>query len=346
MDYFFPSAIKSITRQHEVLSALEITVNSGTNALRLLLRSFALPKGSKVAIPAFVCSSVKEAVEAEKLSPLVLDLKPDTSFWTFFDLDMIRVQEAKVIILVHLYGFIHPDTCEIIDFCNKNNIKLIQDAAQSYGVDEQLLLKGNGIIYSFGPGKSSTAAGGAWVKIVEKEKYPSVKKSTFLYFQNARAELFLKSRMLGYHCSKLDIMMHLLLSKFNYGKNEVFSMSVFQLKMASSLISNLKIINLERKKRYFCLLEKIKQNPLLNIPYDDGRGLYFKMILQVNSEVGKLKSFLKRHKIPYFCLHDTIEHLELQNFMKFAPGIIEFSCESCIPENEIERIAVLLGNYK
>src|ERR1700751_2805109 len=170
MKYFFPSFIERFEVEQKPLPQLKITVNSGTNALRLLLRSFNLSVNDKVAIPAFVCDSVKYAVEQEKLTPVLFDLKPDNSFWTFYDLEYIKLENIKTVVLVHLYGFIHPDTKEIVEFCKNNNIKLIHDSAQSYGIDEKFLNEGDGIVYSFGPGKSTTAAGGAWIKILEENK--------------------------------------------------------------------------------------------------------------------------------------------------------------------------------
>ncbi|HXU27334.1 MAG TPA: DegT/DnrJ/EryC1/StrS family aminotransferase, partial [Bacteroidia bacterium] len=137
MNYYFPSFIQKINFEQEISPQLKITVNSGTNAIRLLLRSFNLVSNDKVAIPAFVCDSVKYAVEQEKLTPIQFDLKTENSFWTSYDLNRIKTENIKVVILVHLYGFVHPDTLEIVDFCERNNIKIIHDAAQSYGIDEQ-----------------------------------------------------------------------------------------------------------------------------------------------------------------------------------------------------------------
>src|SRR6185437_7507888 len=249
MNYFFPSFIESVDVKQNILPQLEITVNSGTNALRLLLRSFNLSPGDKIAIPAFVCDSVKFAVEQEKFTAVLLDLKPDNTFWTSYNIDYIKSENIKAVILVHLYGFIHPDSAEIIDLCKKNNIKLIHDAAQSYGIDEKLLNNGNGIVYSFGPGKSTTAAGGAWIKVLEENNnIYSLSKPTFLSFQSAKAKFFLKSRIFGYKFSKYESLLNKILSKIN--SNVIFSMSGFQLKMASYSISKLNEIRPFRKKRY------------------------------------------------------------------------------------------------
>ena len=348
MKYFFPSFIDSVGVKQEPLPQLKITINSGTNALCFLLKSFKLPLHSKIAIPVFVCDSVKQAVEKEKCMPILFDLKPDNTFWTYYDLEKIREQRIKVIILVHLYGFIHPDTEKITEFCEKNDIKLIHDAAQSYGVNEQLLMRGNGIVYSFGPGKSTTAAGGAWIKNCnENETYFSIKIPSFLSFQNAKAKLFLKTRIFGYRLSKFENILGKVLNNITFNSSGIYRMSSFQLNMASYAVSNIERQTLSRKKRYLLLVEKVKRNSLLQVAYDDNKGLYFKLILFVHDEINKFRAFLEKHNIPYFSLFINTEgNYELMHFKKNARQIIEISCESSIPENEIERVADLLSTYK
>src|SRR3990167_9229671 len=135
-------------------------VDSGTGALRLLLRNLNLSKGAKVAIPAFVCDSVSRAVILEGLVPVFFDLI-DATFWTDYEEKKIKDENIKAVIVVHLYGFIHPASERITRFCRDSQIKLIHDAAQSFGINESLLAAdNNGVFYSFGPGKSSTACCG------------------------------------------------------------------------------------------------------------------------------------------------------------------------------------------
>src|ERR1700757_237349 len=346
MKYFFPSFIERFEVEQKSLPQLKITVNSGTNALRLLLRSFNLSVNDKIAIPAFVCDSVKYAVEQEKFTPILFDLKPDNSFWTSYDMDLIKSSNIKVVILVHLYGFIHPDTKEIVDFCESNNIKLIHDAAQSYGVDEKKLNKGGAIIYSFGPGKSTTAAGGAWIKTFEEnESFFTLSKPTLFSFQNAKAKLFLKTRIFGYKLSKYDNLLNKILNKTH--SNVIFSMSSFQLKMASYSISRLSEITPFRQKRYLIIKEAALKNPLLTIVNSDAGGLNFKIILFIKNDVNKFKNYLEINSVPYFTLFDKIQkNDELVNFRKNAQKLVEISCEASIPESEVERIANLISDFK
>jgi dTDP-4-amino-4,6-dideoxygalactose transaminase len=347
MNYYFPTAIDSLQFNQDISPELKFNVNSGANAIRTLLRSFNLPIKSRVAIPAFVCSSVKQAVEAENLTPILFDLKPEDTFWTSYDFNLVSELKIKAIILVHLYGFVHPDAEDIANFCEGNNIKLIHDAAQSYGINEQYLMKGDGIVYSSGPGKSTAAAGGAWIKNHHIRTLFQVNKSPLLHFQNLRARLFLKSRMYGYCLNNYEKALRLILNKIYVNQTGIYTMSSFQLKMTSYLISNLSIISILRNERYFLLEEAIKNNPFFKIICKDSNGLNFKIVFFVLEDIDRFKLFLTQNKIPYFSLITSVEkNHTLFNFKNNASRILEISCESSIPKEEIKRISSILQSYK
>ena len=351
MNYYFPSFINSIEATGYSLSQLKYTVNSGTNAIRLLLRSFNLPLNSKVAIPAFVCKSVKEAAESEKLISVLFDMKADNTFWTHYDFVRLKEENIKVVILVHLYGFLHPDTKTITDFCEENNILLLHDAAQSYGIDEKML-RGAGVIYSFGAGKSTTAACGGWITSVNEEKTSlSIHKPSLFSFQNIRAKLFLKSRIFGYEFSGQDDFLKKLLIVIPNNARKIVSMSKFQKQMSMRSIVELKNILPLRKIRYTILKDKVGRNSQIGIAYDDEVGLYFKMVLYVKDNMAKLKNYLRQNQIPYFALFEntpdaSLENQSLANFLDKAERFIEISTEASIPENEIIRISKILNSYK
>ena len=65
------------------------TANSGENAIRLLLRSYRLQPGAKVALPIYVCDSLKQAVYKEGFEPQYLDLKTDRTFWADYNTELL-----------------------------------------------------------------------------------------------------------------------------------------------------------------------------------------------------------------------------------------------------------------
>ncbi len=140
-------------------------VASGYHAIRLLVRSLRLAPGSKVALPALICPTVVSALQAEQMMPAFVDITPD-SLVMDFDEDRFFNAHYDLIILPHLYGLLHPQTREIMDFAHNTSVPLIHDAAQSYGVELDgipIIHYNQGGLISFGPGKATTAATGALV---------------------------------------------------------------------------------------------------------------------------------------------------------------------------------------
>ncbi|NGZ07664.1 MAG: DegT/DnrJ/EryC1/StrS aminotransferase family protein [Magnetococcales bacterium] len=138
---------------------------SGHWALRLLLRQCALHPGARVAIPALICPSVVSAICAEGLQPAFVDIDPEL-YLMDFHADTWFKAHHDAIVLPHLYGLPHPQTTAIRDFARTHQIPLIHDAAQSYGIaldGTPLTHLDQGGLISFGPGKATTAAGGAQV---------------------------------------------------------------------------------------------------------------------------------------------------------------------------------------
>jgi len=157
MNYFFPSIISSSKQFEDAVPASMYTVSSGEEAIRILIRAQSFEKGSKIALPAFVCGSVTRAIVAEGHVPIYLDIKTTGTFLTDYSFQFLDAEKPVALVLVHLYGFLHCDNRAIENYCIANNIYLIQDLAQSYGLDEDLLNPIFPRVYSFGPGKSSTA---------------------------------------------------------------------------------------------------------------------------------------------------------------------------------------------
>ncbi|MBF0271864.1 MAG: DegT/DnrJ/EryC1/StrS aminotransferase family protein [Magnetococcales bacterium] len=146
-------------------------VASGHDAIRLLLRHQRLQPGARVALPALICPTVVSAICAEGLMPDFVDIEPDLCVMSF-DENVFARRGFDLILLPHLYGLPHPRTREIRDFARNAGIPLIHDAAQSYGVcldGKPLVNLDQGGVYSFGPGKATTAATGALVYGLSRE---------------------------------------------------------------------------------------------------------------------------------------------------------------------------------
>lgn len=360
MKYFFPGVL-SVDKVHEGVSeSVKFHVDSATNAIRLSLRFLKLNKGDKVAIPSFACSSVESAVIQEGLLPFKLDIKNDNSYWTEYDLEKIFSNKVKAVILVHLYGFVHPNTEKIIALAREKNIFLVHDLAQSYGINKNRIMGEEIKIYSFGPGKSTVAALGGYIEGIAGDFFKAntvVVKPYSLqnYFINQRARFFIKRRTYNYKFSICEKLFEKIINKIHYHffySGQIKIMTSYQLNAADYVIKNLERINSERKTRYLILKEAMVNHVDLTVAYDDNQGLYFKTVIFCKSNPEDFAKYLETQEIPYFRLFDNAwKNLSEKtdnriNFKTNANKFFEISSESSLPMEEVKRIAHLLALYK
>lgn len=139
-----------------------IALNSGTDALILAMKGFGIGPGDEVITPpnSFVASTA--AIVALGATPVFADVKADQNI----DPDAIEAAitpNTKAIMPVHLTGRV----CEmgrIMDIADHSGLKVIEDAAQSYGSRYQDKMSGaigHAGCFSAHPLKNLNAAGDA-----------------------------------------------------------------------------------------------------------------------------------------------------------------------------------------
>jgi dTDP-4-amino-4,6-dideoxygalactose transaminase len=140
-----------------------IGVASGLDALILSLKAFNFEEGSEVIVPSNTYIATILAVMHCNLHPVLVE--PDIKT---YNVDPNRIEEkisarTKAIMIVHLYG----KSCEmdpIVEIAKKNNLKLIEDCAQSHGAKYKNKLTGtfgDFAAFSFYPTKNLGALGDA-----------------------------------------------------------------------------------------------------------------------------------------------------------------------------------------
>lgn len=348
MKYFFPGPLASSALPAGSLAGYLFTVNSGENALRLILRSYNIGKGARIAVPLYVCDSVKNAVLKEGMQPVYFDLHTGNSYWTNYDKALLEKEKPSVLILVHLYGFLHPDTKDLMEYCKAKGIFLVHDLAQCYGLNVADITYGS-IFYSFSAGKSTTAAGGAIITDMDEEFYTrNVKKPRTL--AAIKAALFMKSRIYSYTLSPIERMGLRLLRRYDFTA-EITTMTSLQKKAADYVMSVIGKIKQERQLRYNLLSSAVKDNPSFTIPYSSSVGMYFKFIVYVKNDPAKFNAYLNNAQVPHFSLFNTESVArqsakEAVNFQQNAVHFVEFSTEASLPIDEVKRVAEVLKAYK
>lgn len=138
---------------------------NGTDAIQIALRAVGVDKNDKVLVPDMTFWATFEAVVNVGANPVTVDVNRESCHW---DLQTFKkaVQEfkPKAAIMVHLYGWVTPETLEIRKFAKENGVMLIEDGAQCFGtkIDGQSVL-GTALIAttSFYPAKVLGASGDA-----------------------------------------------------------------------------------------------------------------------------------------------------------------------------------------
>jgi len=142
-------------------------VANGLDALRLIFRAYielgVMQKGDEVIVPANTFIASVFAVTDNDLIPVFVEPNIKT-----YNLDTSKIEKAlssktKALLTVHLYGQNSIDQ-KMLELCEKHNLKLIEDAAQSHGASWDGKIMGSiGDVagHSFYPGKNLGALGDA-----------------------------------------------------------------------------------------------------------------------------------------------------------------------------------------
>lgn len=104
---------------------------SGSQALKIAIKSLGLRRGTEVILPNFCIISVLNAVLENGLIPIFVD--PSDGYNVCLDDILPKVtKQTRAIIVAHMYG-LAADISEIQKFCKQSNIYLIEDAAEAHG---------------------------------------------------------------------------------------------------------------------------------------------------------------------------------------------------------------------
>lgn len=109
-----------------------VAVHSATNALEVILRYFDV-EGKEVIVPTETFIATANAVQLAGGNPVFADINKDS---LTLDLETVRpkVTEATTgIIFVPLFGYLPEEIYKLRQFARKNDLFLLEDAAQAHG---------------------------------------------------------------------------------------------------------------------------------------------------------------------------------------------------------------------
>ena len=119
-----------------------IPCGNGTDALQVALMALGLQPGDEVITTSFTFIATAEVIALLKLTPVLVDVDPDT-----FNIDPAAIERAitpktKAIIPVHLFGQC-ADMHAIKEIAEKHNLFVVEDTAQAIGAEYSCYNSGN-----------------------------------------------------------------------------------------------------------------------------------------------------------------------------------------------------------
>lgn len=165
-----------------------VALSNGSVALDVALQLYDFKKDDEVIVPSFTIISCLSAILRTKATPIFCDVDINSWNMTLENIKKVITKNTKAIILVHLYGLV-GEVNEIVDYCNKNNIIIIEDAAESHGQvvgDKRCGSIGDVSTFSFYANKHITTGEGGAVLTDNKQQFLKLKQMVNLDFESSK----------------------------------------------------------------------------------------------------------------------------------------------------------------
>jgi dTDP-4-amino-4,6-dideoxygalactose transaminase len=175
-------------------------LSSGTAAIHLALKAAGVGEGDIVFCPSLTFSATANPIIYQNATPVFID--SDYKTWNMspdaLEKAFEKYPEVKAVIVVHLYG-LSADMDRIMEICNKHNVVVIEDAAESLGTfykGKHTGTIGDYGIFSFNGNKIITTSGGGMLVSDDEE---AITKSRFWATQSRDPARHYQHSELGYN---------------------------------------------------------------------------------------------------------------------------------------------------
>ena len=153
-------------------SSFAIGVASGLDALTLIVKAYGFGVGDEIIVPSNTYVATVLAITNCGATPIFVEPNADTHLIEASNIEKSITDKTKAIMPVHLYGRV-CDMDSICDLAKKNDLKVIDDAAQAHGAIYKGTRVGNladATGFSFYPSKNLGAMGDAGAITTNDEK--------------------------------------------------------------------------------------------------------------------------------------------------------------------------------
>ena len=214
-----------------------IAVNSGSNGMLLSLLSLELKPNDEIIIPNIGWISLINSLKILNLKPILIDVEKNRPLIDIGKIQKKITKKTRVIIPVHMNGRV-SDMKKLLYLAKKNNISIIEDSAQAFGVKFK-----NNFLGSFG---------GIGVFSMSMTKIPCAGQGGFLVVK--KNKLANKLRLMRTQGAD-DVF------KVKYWRNFGFNFKITDMQSAIAL-SQLRNIDkyINKMKNNFSIYEKLLKN--------------------------------------------------------------------------------------
>ena len=154
-----------------------VAMSAGTAAIHMALKAAGVTQGDIVFVSALTFSASINPIMYEKAIPVLIDSEPES--WNMSPIAFekaFKKYSPKAVVCVNLYGQA-ADYDKICAICEKHNVPLIEDAAESLGATykgKQTGTFGKYGIFSFNGNKIITTSGGGMLVSDDEERMKKV----------------------------------------------------------------------------------------------------------------------------------------------------------------------------
>ncbi len=188
---------------------------NGTLAIYLALKACGIKEGDEVIVQNITFIASANAIEMVGATPIFVDIISEND--ASIDLSKVKVtKKTKGIMICHLFGTACSNVEQVKDFCDKNNLMLFEDAAQTIGIKNEHNIHcgtfGKIGTFSFYADKTITTGEGGFIVTDDEEVY---NKMRFLRNQGRKNSGTFIHPEIGYNFRLTDIQSALGLSQLS-----------------------------------------------------------------------------------------------------------------------------------
>ena len=173
--------VSQLETQIEELTNIKhcISVGNATDAMEIIFDYLKLPYSSKVLVPAHTMLATASAAKSANLNPIPVDVDNNSLMLEFDQIKNSDLKNVSACMVTQLNGVV-ADMNPIKEFCEANNIILIEDSAQAIGAFNESSHAGSwgiGGCLSFYPAKVAGGLGDGGALITNDDNLSNYAKS-------------------------------------------------------------------------------------------------------------------------------------------------------------------------